>query len=129
MSCNATSLSFAKWCSLETLPRATEADVEIGSKLKKLRTLKGISQTAIADQLDLTFQQLQKYERGTNRISAVNLHKLSKILEVPMTAFFEEEKAIKDLEFDNQTKRLFRFWSSASEKEKDNLLKMIKFLS
>ena len=110
-------------------PRATEADVEIGSKLKKLRTLKGISQTAIADQLDLTFQQLQKYERGTNRISAVNLHKLSKILEVPMTAFFEEEKAIKDLEFDNQTKRLFRFWSSTSEKEKDNLLKMIKFLS
>ncbi len=46
-----------------------------------------------------------------------------------MTAFFEEEKTIKNLEFDNQTKRLFKFWSSASKKEKDNVLKMIKFLS
>ena len=110
-------------------PRATEADVEIGRKLKNLRTLKGITQDTLATQLDVTFQQLQKYERGTNRISAVNLHKLSKALDVPMTAFFEEEKTIKDLEFDNQTKRLFKFWSSASKKEKDNILKMIKFLS
>lgn len=108
--------------------KATQADVEIGQKLKKLRTLKGMSQEAVSTELDITFQQLQKYERGVNRISAVNLNKLSKILDVPMTAFFKEEKAIKNLEFDNQTKRLFKFWSGASKKEKDNVLKMIKFL-
>lgn len=109
-------------------PAATEADVEIGSKLKKLRTIKGISQINLADQLDLTFQQVQKYERGANRISAVNIHKLSKILDVPMTAFFEEEEIVGGLEFDNETKQFFKIWSGLSTPDKKDILKMIKLM-
>jgi transcriptional regulator with XRE-family HTH domain len=54
------------------------------------RTLLGISQEKLADALGLTFQQVQKYEKGSNRISASRLYELSQILDVPQAFFFEE---------------------------------------
>ena len=54
------------------------------------RTLLGMNQTKVADALGLTFQQHQKYEKGSNRISASRLFELSKILDVPISFFFEE---------------------------------------
>jgi transcriptional regulator with XRE-family HTH domain len=50
----------------------------------------GLSQENLAESLGVTFQQLQKYERGANRISASRLHQLAKALDVPITYFFEE---------------------------------------
>lgn len=65
-------------------------DVHVGSRLRQRRSLAGISQTSLADTLNLTFQQIQKYERGANRISASRLYQLSQILDVPVSYFFEK---------------------------------------
>jgi len=54
------------------------------------RTLLGLSQTALADSLDLTFQQVQKYEKGSNRIGASRLYQIGRVLDVPVAYFFEE---------------------------------------
>jgi transcriptional regulator with XRE-family HTH domain len=65
-------------------------DIHVGSRLRLRRTLLGMSQEKLADSLGLTFQQVQKYERGANRIGASRLHQLARILEVPVSFFFEE---------------------------------------
>ena len=65
-------------------------DVHVGSRLRMRRTLLGMSQGKVAAALGLTFQQLQKNERGANRIGSSRLYELSKILDVPVSFFFEE---------------------------------------
>ncbi len=65
-------------------------DVHVGQRLRMRRTLLGMSQEKVAEALGLTFQQLQKYEKGANRVSASRLHELSQILDVPQSFFFEE---------------------------------------
>ena len=64
-------------------------DIHVGQRLKQQRTLQGISQESLAKQLGITFQQIQKYEHGTNRISASKLYELSQILKTPIQFFFE----------------------------------------
>ncbi len=64
-------------------------DVYVGRRLRLRRTLLGLSQTAVAKQLGLSFQQLQKYENGTNRIGAGRLHDLAEILKVPVSFFYD----------------------------------------
>ncbi len=63
-------------------------DVHVGARLRVRRTLLGMSQTTLGDAIGLTFQQVQKYERGTNRISASRLFDLSRVLDVPIEYFF-----------------------------------------
>lgn len=65
------------------------ADRYVGSRVRMRRIMLGMSQGKLADQLELTFQQVQKYEKGTNRIGAGRLHEISRILDVPMPFFFE----------------------------------------
>ena len=65
-------------------------DVHVGDRLRTRRTLLGLSQMALAEAMGFSFQQLQKYESGTNRISASRLYDLSKILDVEIDYFFEE---------------------------------------
>ncbi len=64
-------------------------DVYVGKQLKQMRILRGLSQTDVAKKLSLSFQQVQKYEIGSNRISASRLFELSNILDVPPSYFFE----------------------------------------
>jgi transcriptional regulator with XRE-family HTH domain len=64
-------------------------DKIVGRNVRVYRLAKDMSQTDLADQLGLTFQQVQKYEKGTNRIGSGRLLKISKILDVDITAFFE----------------------------------------
>lgn len=64
-------------------------DVHVGRKLKQIRTMRRLSQTDVARELDLSFQQIQKYEIGANRIAASRLYELSRILDVPTSYFFE----------------------------------------
>lgn len=64
-------------------------DIHVGKRLKLKRTLAGLSQTELALPLDITFQQLQKYERGTNRLSCSKLYSAAVALGVPITYFFE----------------------------------------
>ncbi|MBB2202153.1 helix-turn-helix domain-containing protein [Gluconacetobacter tumulisoli] len=64
-------------------------DVHVGSRIRLRRTLMGLSQERLGDALGLTFQQVQKYERGTNRVSASRLFELSGVLDVPVSFFFD----------------------------------------
>jgi transcriptional regulator with XRE-family HTH domain len=64
-------------------------DIHVGQRLRVRRSLLGLSQEKLADAIGITFQQIQKYERGMNRISAGRLYQLSKTLEVPVSYFFE----------------------------------------
>lgn len=66
-----------------------EVDVFVGQRLRELRMLAGLSQSDVAAALGLTFQQLQKYERGFNRVSASRLFKLAQFFRVPVSVFFE----------------------------------------
>jgi transcriptional regulator with XRE-family HTH domain len=65
-------------------------DVYVGSRLRVRRSLLGLSQEKLAEAIGLTFQQVQKYERGMNRISAGRLYQFAHILEVPISYFFEQ---------------------------------------
>ena len=65
-------------------------DIHVGLRLRLRRTLIGMSQEQLAAALSITFQQVQKYERGANRISASRLFQASRALGVPVAWFFEE---------------------------------------
>jgi transcriptional regulator with XRE-family HTH domain len=64
-------------------------DKHVGSRVRMRRMTVGLSQEKVAHALGLTFQQVQKYEKGTNRISSSRLHQLARILEVPVPFFFD----------------------------------------
>lgn len=64
-------------------------DIHVGAAVRVRRRFLGISQSALADAVDLTFQQVQKYERGSNRISASMLFKISQALKMPIERFFD----------------------------------------
>lgn len=68
-------------------------DVHVGARLRLRRTLLGLSQEKLGEAVGITFQQLQKYERGSNRISASRLFNLSQVLDVPVSFFFDEMPA------------------------------------
>ena len=65
-------------------------DVHVGKRLRLRRTLLGMSQERLGDLLGLTFQQIQKYERGVNRIGSSRLYELGQILDVPVSFFFDD---------------------------------------
>jgi transcriptional regulator with XRE-family HTH domain len=67
-------------------------DVEIGRKIRLRRLEQSMSQTALAEKLNVTFQQVQKYEKGTNRVGAGRLHLIASELKVPVTYFFQAEQ-------------------------------------
>ncbi len=64
-------------------------DAHVGRQIRTRRKILGISQERLADSLGLTFQQVQKYERGANRVSASKLYEVARTLQAPMTYFFE----------------------------------------
>src|ERR687893_1828604 len=69
--------------------RPNEVDVHVGSRMRQRRKMLNVSQEKLADALGLTFQQVQKYERGFNRISASKLFDAANFLQAPVTYFFE----------------------------------------
>lgn len=65
-------------------------DVHVGQRIRQRRTLLGMSQEKLASLLGLTFQQVQKYERGANRVGSSRLFDLSRVLDTPVSYFFED---------------------------------------
>lgn len=65
-------------------------DIHVGRRIRLRRTLLGMSQEKLGEALGLTFQQVQKYERGTNRVSASRLYVLQQVLDVPISFFFDD---------------------------------------
>jgi len=70
--------------------RPNPIDAHVGSRIRLRRTLLGMTQEKLGEALGLTFQQVQKYERGLNRIGSGRLYRLSQILDVPVSFFFDD---------------------------------------
>jgi transcriptional regulator with XRE-family HTH domain len=70
--------------------RQSPIDGHVGSRMRLRRTLMGMSQERLGEALGLTFQQVQKYERGVNRVSASRLFDLSRVLDVPISFFYDD---------------------------------------
>ncbi len=70
--------------------RLQKIDAHVGQRIRLKRTLLGLSQEKLGDLLGLTFQQVQKYERGANRVGAGRLYKISEVLDVPIAFFYDD---------------------------------------
>lgn len=68
-------------------------DIHVGTRVRLRRTLLGMTQTGLGDAIGLTFQQVQKYERGVNRIGSSRLYDLAHVLDVPVNFFFDDMPA------------------------------------
>ncbi len=75
-----------------------DIDIHIGKKLHLRRNIMGLSQEKLGESINVSFQQVQKYEKGKNRVSASKLHEISHILNVPVHYFFEGLSAEKSVE-------------------------------
>lgn len=64
-------------------------DTHVGKRIKEIRTVRGMTQSNVAEHLGISFQQLQKYETGANRVSASRMFELSKLLNITPAFFFE----------------------------------------
>ncbi len=76
--------------------RPNSTDTYVGSRVRMRRKILGMSQEKLGEQLGISFQQVQKYEKGTNRIGASRLQTISQILEMPISYFFPQEPAAAD---------------------------------
>jgi transcriptional regulator with XRE-family HTH domain len=65
-------------------------DIHVGSRIRLRRNMLALSQEKLGEAIGLTFQQVQKYERGANRVGASRLHELSRVLDVPVSFFFDD---------------------------------------
>lgn len=65
-------------------------DVHVGGRVRLRRTMQGMSQEKLGQALGISFQQIQKYEKGTNRIGASRMHQIASVLDVPVSFFFED---------------------------------------
>jgi transcriptional regulator with XRE-family HTH domain len=73
--------------------RSDYRDSEVGRRVRTQRLTKGMSQTELGAKIGVTFQQVQKYENGVNRIGAGRLSRIAEVLEVPVTYFFPDDAA------------------------------------
>ncbi len=91
-------------------------DIHVGSRIRLRRQLLRMSQEKLGDELGVTFQQVQKYERGANRVGASRLYRLSRVLEVPVQFFFEglnEKSTISAMAEGDQTPIVYDFIQSS----------------
>ena len=77
-------------------------DADVAKRVRALRLQRGLSQNELSDALGVTFQQVQKYERGANRISAGRLFRIAKVLDVPVAFFFGASQEFRNEEFRNE---------------------------
>lgn len=84
----------------ERMPPGTPnpVDIHVGGRVRLRRTLLGLSQERLGEAVGLTFQQIQKYERGANRIGASRLFEFSRILDVPVSFFFDDMPEVSRLD-------------------------------
>ncbi len=92
-----------------------DIDREVGQRLRIARNAKGVSQDQLGKAVGLTFQQIQKYERGANRISCSRLWEFSKLLDVKMSYFFNDSDDDKSL-LDNQQLSMLTAFSNVEDK-------------
>lgn len=100
--------------------KTSSIDMHLGAKLRDARTFRHLSQTDLGDHLGLSFQQIQKYEEGDNRIAAATLHLFAKVLGIKPEWFFEGLDAINEGErppmLDAQQRRLLEAFDRIAER-------------
>ncbi len=75
---------------IENKKKPNPIDIHVGSRVRLRRNMLGMSQEKLGDSLGITFQQIQKYEKGTNRVGASRLQAISNVMSVPVSFFFED---------------------------------------
>jgi transcriptional regulator with XRE-family HTH domain len=106
-------------------------NIHLGKKLRMRRLSLGLTQTKVAQAINVTFQQIQKYEKGTNGVSSNRLMQLSQFLKVPIIYFFEDYKEFKDItpsESSNDDLNysfLSRTFASLSRIQKDKIIQIL----
>jgi len=110
-------------------------DSEIGLRLRQARLIENLTQSGLADKLDISFQQVQKYENGTNRISSSRLWAISRVLGLPITYFYDGlDDVVSDIKDDvivpDRTIRVARMLNEMPDGDvKDKMFGLIKAFS
>ncbi len=125
-------------------PESWSVDAHVGQRVRMRRTLLGMSQEKLGEAIGLTFQQVQKYERGSNRISAGTLYRLGLVLDVPISFFFDcyddsqapggkaasaDDSRASDSSISRREARMLRLWRAAPDSVGDELLSLLGSLS
>jgi transcriptional regulator with XRE-family HTH domain len=107
------------------MTKSHAVDVHVGQRVRQRRTLLAMSQTKLGDAVGLTFQQIQKYERGSNRIGSSRLYEFAKVLDVPVSYFFDEmpSNALSGRPMSGRGRKGFGEAGTPFEQEKDPLIK------
>ena len=106
-------------------------NIHLGKKLRMRRLSLGLTQTKVAQAINVTFQQIQKYEKGTNGVSSNRLMQLSSFLKVPIIYFFEDYKEFKDVNSNDLINEdlnysfLSRTFSSLSKTQKEKIFQIL----
>ena len=105
----------------------------LGSKLRMRRLALGQTQTKVAQAINVTFQQIQKYEKGTNGISSLRIMQLANFLKVPVTYFFDDFQGFNkenvvsgSTELDLNYSYLAKLFASLSDVQKDKILQVLR---
>tara|TARA_B100001093_G_scaffold136166_1_gene128731 strand:+ start:2104 stop:2481 length:378 start_codon:yes stop_codon:yes gene_type:complete len=107
-------------------------NIHLGKKLRMRRLSLGLTQTKVALAINVTFQQIQKYEKGTNGVSSNRLMQLSNFLKVPITYFFEDYKEFNNLKNENSSEDdlnysfLSKTFASLSKPQKEKILQVLR---
>ena len=103
----------------------------LGGKLRMRRLALGLTQTKVANAINVTFQQIQKYEKGTNGISSLRIMQLANFLKVPVVYFFEDypgysanEKVTEALDYNFSF--LVKLFATLSDQQKEKILQVLK---
>ena len=114
---------------------SAQLNQHLGKKLRLRRTSLGLTQTQVAKAINVTFQQIQKYEKGTNGVSSARLLQLSSFLKVPIKYFFEDYQDFSSKDETNQLSKdinysfLVRLFNDLELQQKEKLLEVLKDLS
>ncbi len=107
-------------------------NIHLGKKLRMRRLSLGLTQTKVAQAINVTFQQIQKYEKGTNGVSSNRVMQLAQFLKVPIIYFFEDYKEFKDINVNDEAVNddlnysfLSRTFTSLSKLQKDKILQIL----
>ena len=105
-------------------------NIHLGKKLRMRRLSLGLTQTKVAQAINVTFQQIQKYEKGTNGVSSNRIMQLSQFLKVPIIYFFEDYREFKDVEQSGENEDLnysflSRTFSILSKTQKEKIFQIL----
>ena len=104
----------------------------LGSKLRMRRLALGLTQTKVAQAINVTFQQIQKYEKGTNGISSLRIMQLANFLKVPVVYFFEEYPGYQDSSLDKTSTEdlnysfLAKLFANLSNEQKQTIFQVLR---